>query len=311
MRIVLAVMVSAAPACERKRRHETQRAIAIREDGRLAVRAMTFNVRYENSNERPELQWSQRLPRIIRIIHQQAPGVIGIQEARHGQAADLWASLPGYEFAGIGRDDGKRAGEYTAILFQRDNYFPDPNDQGTRWFSDTPLRPGSTTWGNSHPRVVTWIRLTEFATGRSFYAYNLHWDHRSQPSRQRSSQMLAELIRTRSHPEDPVILLGDFNATEQNPAFRNLLEDANHGTANLLDTFAVRWPNRSDRRTMHGFSGSTAGDFKIDHILASQPARVVDAEIIHDPAPHASDHFAVTATIEFPPPSGYDPYHGP
>jgi hypothetical protein len=63
----------------------------------------------------------QRITRIVRMIRQEAPDVIGIQEALHGQAADLWASLPDYEFLGNGRHDGSRAGEYSAILYRRED----------------------------------------------------------------------------------------------------------------------------------------------------------------------------------------------
>jgi endonuclease/exonuclease/phosphatase family metal-dependent hydrolase len=183
-------------------------------------------VRYENGEDVGSRAWRQRVPGIVRMIREESPDVIGIQEARHGQAADLWASLPDYEFTGQARDDGKRGGEYSGILFRRDRFEADTADQGTLWLSDTPHQPGSKTWGNGVPRTLTWLRLTDRATQRGFYVFNTHWDHRHQGSREQSARLTAQRVRDRKHADEPVVLLGDFNAVENNPAVVHLVSEA-------------------------------------------------------------------------------------
>jgi endonuclease/exonuclease/phosphatase family metal-dependent hydrolase len=102
-------------------------------------------------------------------------------------------------------------------------------DSGTFWFSDTPEQPGSKTWGNDITRICTWARFRD-ATGGTLYVFNVHLDHESQPSRERSVQLLATRIRGRAAPGDPVLVTGDFNADEQNPAIRWLLGEDQAGS---------------------------------------------------------------------------------
>ncbi|RYD17136.1 MAG: hypothetical protein EOP88_28180, partial [Verrucomicrobiaceae bacterium] len=102
---ILLVMLPCA--CQRSRVTGTPKAVPVREDGAIALRLMSFNVRYENPNDSNTRSWRQRLVGSVRMIQREQPDIMGIQESLHGQAADLWASLPDYEFFGVGRDDGE------------------------------------------------------------------------------------------------------------------------------------------------------------------------------------------------------------
>ena len=244
---------------------------------------------------------------IIQMIRREKPDIIGVQEALHGQAADLWASLPDYEFHGIGRDDGHRGGEYSGIFYQRDRFRADPADCGTFWLSDTPEKIGSRTWGNEIPRVAAWLRLMDRATGRGFYVFNTHWDHKSQPFRERAALLIAQRIDARRHPAEPVALIGDFNAVETNPGLAYLrggrvtFSGAEQLWANgLLDTYQTQPSTEKNRRTLHFWTASRAGFFKVDHILVSRGAQIEQAEIITSDQPMVSDHFPVTARVLFP-----------
>ena len=261
----------------------------------MELRLMSFNVRYENDGDLGSRAWRQRVPGIVRMIRDESPDVIGIQEARHGQAADMWASLPDYEFIGQARDDGKRNGEYTGIFFRRDRFEADATDQGTFWLSDTPQKPGSKTWGNEIPRTATWLRLTDRATQRGFYVFNTHWDHRHQGSREQSARLMVQRIRDRKHANEPVVLLGDFNAIENNPAVMHLVSEAG-----LTDTFQALHAAEKNRRTLHFWSDTREGIVKVDHILVSRGAEIMNAAIRDRDKPMVSDHFPVTARVVFP-----------
>jgi endonuclease/exonuclease/phosphatase family metal-dependent hydrolase len=303
---LLACLVSLT-GCQRKRDAGPPKAVAVRPDGALALNLMSFNIRYENPEDLESRAWRQRVSGAVRMIRRENPDVVGIQEALHGQAADLWASLPDFEFVGIGRDDGRREGEYSGIFYRKDRFKPDPGEQGTFWLSDTPATPGSRTWGNEIPRVATWIRLVDLATMRGFYVFNTHWDHRNQESRERAALLIAGRIDARKHADEPVALIGDFNSNELNPGIIYLTGKSVKvaGTSRswpngLLDTYQTLHPGEKNRRSLHFWSGSREGGVKVDHILVSPGAKIESGEIISDDEPMVSDHFPVTSRVLFP-----------
>jgi endonuclease/exonuclease/phosphatase family metal-dependent hydrolase len=283
------------------------KAVAVREDGAIALRLMSFNVRYENPGDRGDHAWSRRIAGAVRLIRREAPDVIGVQEALHGQVADLWASMPEFGFHGVGRSDGGKAGEYSGIFYRRDRFEPDPADCGTFWLSDTPKSAGSRTWGNEIPRVAAWCRFTDRASGRGFYVFNTHWDHRNQPSRERAALLIARRIDSRRHSEEPVVLLGDFNSLEANPGITyltgsktRLANETHLWSHGLTDVYQTRHPREHQRRTLHFWRDTRAGNLKVDHILVSRGAVIAEAEIVSGDKPPVSDHYPVTATVRFP-----------
>lgn len=304
--LVLILLLAATSGCERSRAFGPPKAVAVIEDGRMELRLMSFNIRYENPEDPGSRAWRQRVIGSVHMIREEKPDVIGVQEALHGQAADLWASLPDYGFFGIGRDDGKRAGEYAGIFFRRDRFEPDVSDGGTFWLSDTPEKPGSKTWGNEIPRVTSWLRLVDRSTQRGFYVFNTHWDHRNQNAREHAALLLARRIDARRFPDEPVVLLGDFNAVENNPGLAYLagrrvsLAGSEQVWGNpLIDTFQSLHPKETARTTLHFWKGTRAGSLKVDHILVSKGAEVLSAEIRDRDQPMVSDHFPFTARVAF------------
>lgn len=297
----------AGTSCRRERVTATPKAVPVRADGAVELRLMTFNVRYESPNDRDARAWRNRIPGAVRMIRRLVPDCIGVQEAQHGQVADLWASLPDYEFFGVGRDDGLRTGEYSGIFYRKDRFRADPSDCGTFWLSDTPEVPGSRNWGNEIPRVAAWVRLIDLATGRGFYLYNTHWDHRNQPSRERASLLMAARIDSRRHAGEPVAVIGDFNSNETNPGLIYLTGRPTRVAggervwpSGLMDTYQALRSGEKNRRTLHLWSGSREGALKVDHILVSRGAKILEAVIVTDDQPVVSDHFPVFARVRFP-----------
>ena len=199
-----------------------------------ALKVMTFNIRYGTAND-GENHWDKRKDFLVDVIRAEAPHVLGVQEALHGQLAYILEALPDYAMVGVGRDDGIRKGEYSSILYRRASLSLSRSD--TFWFSETPERVASTSWGNTITRICTWAQFTA-PDGRPLYVYNLHLDHQSQPSREKSAALLRARIEARD-PKAPVIVTGDFNAGEKNPAVMAMLD------GNVLrDTFRVAAPGR-------------------------------------------------------------------
>jgi endonuclease/exonuclease/phosphatase family metal-dependent hydrolase len=264
----------------------------------LAV--MSFNVRYGTADDGADA-WPHRGDLALRVVGDFGPDVLGVQEALRFQLDEIGAAFPHLDEIGVGRDDGVEEGEYAAVFFDRTRF--DALASGTFWLSDTPDEPGSVSWGNRIPRIVTWVRLRDRSVDRTFYVYNTHWDHESQSSRERSARALLEHIARRA-PADPFLILGDFNAGEDNAAFRSLLEGPT-GEGRLIDPFRVRHPDATEVGTFNDFEGTSTGE-RIDAILTSPGWRTREAAIVRshevgpDGARYPSDHFPVTAVLDYP-----------
>jgi endonuclease/exonuclease/phosphatase family metal-dependent hydrolase len=308
MRLAVLILVLAGmTGCDRARDLGPPRAVAVRADGALELALTTLNLRYETAEDRGSRGWVRRIPQVVRAVRKLGPDVLGVQEGLHGQVADLWASLPDYEMVGWGRDDGLRRGEYSAIFYRRDRFEADAVDVGMFWLSAKPEVAGSMTWGNGIPRVCTWVRLVDRASGRGFYVFNTHWDHRHQGSRERAARLIAERIDGRRRGDEPVVLMGDFNAVESNPAVAflagervSLAGEEGEWDGGLVDVYQVLNAGERNRRTLHLWSGQRDGYFKIDHILVSRGARVISSGILENQEPMISDHHAVSARVVFP-----------
>ena len=278
--------------------------------GAVHLRLSSFNLRYENPGDKAWRAWPRRLQLLVTTVRKMNPDVMGVQEGLHGQIADLRASLPDYDFAGVGRDDGGRAGEYAGIFWKRMRFRADPEDGGTFWLSDFPEQPGSRTWGNTVVRVCAWQRLVDLQTGRGFYVFNTHWDHRHQGSREHAALLIAKRIDQRRHSGEPVVLLGDFNANENNPAVEYLLGQK----ASLAGVTSTRWPrgltdtfsslhgHPRNRRTLHFWTGRKDSPLKVDHIFVSRGAKILGSGItdLRRGGRMPSDHYPVWAEVVFP-----------
>ncbi len=265
--------------------------------GPMEVDVLTFNIRYDNPDD-GENAWPERRAMVGAWLKAEMPDVVGLQEALRHQIDDIREAVPAYAEFGVGRDDGRRRGEYCAILYDAGRFGIDETDRGTFWLSDTPGKVGSKSWGNWIPRICTWARLVEKGTLRGLYVFNTHWDHKSQPSREGAASLIAKRIAGRARRDEPVVLMGDFNAAETNPAIRALRA----GTPGLVDTFRVLHPDERAVRTFHGFRGGAVAGGKIDGVFVPPGGvEVLAAEIVRyqRDGRYLSDHFPVRARLRF------------
>ena len=255
---------------------------------REALTVMSFNIRYGTAKD-GENEWARRKAMLFDLVRDQDADIIGLQEALDFQIDEITTAVPSYATIGVGRDDGRAKGEFAAILFRKSRFRI--ADAGTFWFSDTPEVPGSKHWGNNITRICTWARLID-RDGRAFYAFNVHLDHQSQPSRERSTQLLRDRIDARPFATDPVVVTGDFNVGEKNAALTVL-------RGPFVDTFRVVHPEEKQVGTFSGFKfGNTEGE-KIDYILVQPGTDVLQADIVRVSREqrYPSDHFPVVARV--------------
>jgi endonuclease/exonuclease/phosphatase family metal-dependent hydrolase len=268
-----------------------------------AFLVMSFNIRYGTADD-GENSWRFRKELVSSLIADHDPDLIGLQEALRFQIDEIRQASPVYGEVGVGRNDGKTAGEYCSILYRKGRF--DLKSEGTFWYSDTPDVPGSIGWGNSITRICTWARLFDRITEREFYLFNTHLDHRSQLSRERSVLYLSKRIHSREHPE-PVILTGDLNAGEDNPAIRYLLgkdplikinPGGEPNPVPLIDSFRIARPGAEEVGTFNSFRGISDGE-KIDFVFTTDSFEIIDADIVrtHFEGHYPSDHFPVIARL--------------
>jgi endonuclease/exonuclease/phosphatase family metal-dependent hydrolase len=261
---------------------------SVAQQTRDPITVMSFNIRYGTAKD-GENEWTLRRTMLFDLLREQDADLIGLQEALDFQIDEIAAAVPGYASIGVGRDDGRARGEFAPILFRKRRFRV--AEAGTFWLSDTPAVPGSKTWGNNITRICTWARLID-RDGRGFYVYNVHLDHQSQPSRERSTQLLRGRIDARSFATDPVLVTGDFNVGEKNPALAALLGP-------FVDTFRAVRPQEKTAGTFTAFKlGNIEGD-KIDYILAQPGTEVMHADIVRFTRDrrYPSDHFPVVARL--------------
>jgi endonuclease/exonuclease/phosphatase family metal-dependent hydrolase len=258
------------------------------------LRMMSFNVRYSAANDGLD-GWNNRKEFLLETIKDFQPSLLGTQEVLDDQREFLAAKLPEYTCIGVGRDDGKKAGEYSTIFVKKSEF--DIQDSGTFWLSETPTVPGSKSWNTACTRVVTWARLKDKA-GLEFMYINTHWDHRSDKARQESAKLMRKWLG--EHGNLPVVVTGDFNCIEDDPAYAVLLakDDAK---LPLTDAYREVHPERSkEEASFHAFKGNALGS-RIDWILHSKELKATDAQIDRRKKNerYPSDHFAVTAVLEW------------
>lgn len=254
------------------------------------LKVMTFNIRYGTADD-GENHWKTRKSLVFEVIRNNNPDLIGLQEALDFQINEILDELPGYSYIGVGRDDGISSGEYSAILFAKDRFIVDSTE--TFWFSDTPDAAGSITWGGSLPRICSWGLLYDKFCNTPLYFYNVHLDHQSQESREKSAEMIIRKIGN-AQKDIPIIVTGDFNCGEDNPAIQKIL------ASGLIDSYRNRNTKRDDEGTFNGFKGDKTGD-KIDYIFVNNRFNVIESGIDYSNSDgkYPSDHFPVTAILSY------------
>lgn len=253
---------------------------------------MTYNLRYASVN--PPNAWPQRRPLVAKVIREVNPDLIGTQEGVYSQLKDVAADLPDYAWIGLGRDGGSR-GEFMAIFYRAARLEPLEFDHF--WLSDTPSVIGSSTWGNSNRRMVTWVRFMNRENKREFLLFNSHFDHEIQAAREKSAALLRERIASLKTTL-PIIVTGDFNADERNKTHAILTEGDF-----LQDTWhAAAVKEGEGLGTFNGFRSIPRNNSRIDWILTRGGLTTDKTRIVtfSQDGQFPSDHFPLVVWLTFP-----------
>ena len=253
-------------------------------------KVMTFNIRYASNFGANS--WPKRRTGVVQVIEKKKADLIGTQEGLHHQLLYMDKELENHKWIGVGRE-GKKKGEFMAIFYRTDRF--KPLETKHFWLSDTPEVVGSASWGNSVKRMVTWVRFLDRKTHKEFYFWNTHFDHRSQPSREKSALLINKRVDA-LQTKLPVILVGDFNAVAKaNRAYNTLT-----GQGAFKDSFeTAKEKVNADWNTFNSFRKTNKGKRRIDWILTKGTAKTDHTEIVlfDETKQLPSDHQPVTAII--------------
>lgn len=252
------------------------------------IRIMSFNIRYGGLGV---LTAADRYEMVEETIRKSQADSFGVQEATPSWMRYLKKALADkYDYVGVGRDNGKNMGEYSAVFYLKDKY--KAVDSGTFWLSETPDTP-SKGWDASCKRVCTWIVLEDILTGEKYVHINAHFDHKGQAARINSVDMIVE--KAKQYSDLPVVFTADMNIEEGNDLYKRMID------SNVLRDTKYEAEDTMDYLTFHNMIPSAHEESILDYVMINdrfeaEAYRVVTAGI--DDV-YVSDHFPVYADIEF------------
>lgn len=253
-----------------------------------AINIATYNLRLNVVSDGANA-WPQRRDALRALIRYHEFDIVGTQEGRPDQIDDL-AAMPGFAYVGVGRDDGVRAGEHSAIFYRSARFAVEAH--GDFWLSETPDRPSRGWDAKCCNRIATWAKFHDRATGRRFFVFNVHFDHEGVEARRQSALLMLRKIHEIG-ARAPVICTGDFNSTpesEQIATMKRALRDAReistepaYGPVGTFNDFKLDAPERE----------------RIDYIFVDARIDVLKYGVLDDAndGRYPSDHWPVVARI--------------
>ncbi|MCM4158205.1 endonuclease/exonuclease/phosphatase family protein [Christiangramia antarctica] len=255
------------------------------------MKMMTYNIKYANEND-GENSWSHRKEFITNQLKFYEPDIFGVQEALESQLDHFTSELNTYDFVGVGREDGKKKGEFSAILYKK-NLFKVLSAQ-TFWLSDTPEKI-STGWDAALPRICTYALFEDIKSGKKFYFFNTHFDHIGEKARLESAKLILKKIKEINTENFPVVLTGDFNLEPDSEAIQTISMEMNDARE------VAQMVSFGSEGTFNGFNFEEPVTRRIDYIFTNAQVKVQKYGVLTDSKEmrYPSDHFPLLVLVEF------------
>jgi len=257
---------------------------------------MTFNIRL-NTPVDSNNAWEYRKDKVSSQVKFYDVDILGIQEGLIGQVNDLKQSLNSYEFAGVGRDDGKVQGEFSGLFINRKKF--KVLDSGTFWLSLQPEVPGSKSWDAAITRVCTWALLQDNDKKHKCYVFNTHLDHMGKIARLESIKLILSRIDEIAKGY-PVVLMGDMNSSQNDDPIKTITSRTNK--IPLFNSAEISVAGHyGPTGTFNGFTSHELSNDPIDFIFVSKNIEVLKHATISESwmGHFSSDHFPVLAKLKF------------
>ncbi|HEV7781336.1 MAG TPA: endonuclease/exonuclease/phosphatase family protein [Chitinophagaceae bacterium] len=256
------------------------------------IKIMSYNIRLDMKSD-GENQWDKRKEKVASLMNYYEADFIGGQEVQHHQLSYLLGHLVWYRAIGVGRDDGKQAGEYSCIFYKQDKY--KVIQQSTFWLSPAPDSV-SRGWDAAYNRVCTYGLFENSKTKKRCWVFNTHFDHVGKTARLESAKLIIKKIQEINTARLPVILMGDFNSKPGDEPVRYMLD-------NMINTRDISKLVHGNADTWNGFKFNEKPDGCIDYIFVSHYDKVTVSKFAtltdsYD-MKYPSDHFPILATLMF------------
>lgn len=257
---------------------------------RHSFKIASYNLRMDTASDSLNA-WPNRKENVKALIQYHDFDIIGTQEGFIHQVKAL-IEIPGFAYIGAGRDDGKEAGEHSAIVYNTNKF--ELIDSGNFWLSETPDKPGLGWDATCCNRIASWGKFKDKVSNTEFFVFNAHFDHQGVVARQESGKLMVKKI-TEIAKDAPVICTGDFNSlpeTEQIKSMSELLNDS---------YFATKLPPYGPVGTSTGFRFTAPLKNRIDYVFVSDHFEVLKYAVLTDAKDqrYPSDHMPVVAEVIF------------
>jgi endonuclease/exonuclease/phosphatase family metal-dependent hydrolase len=254
------------------------------------VELITYNIRLNTPGD-GDHAWPHRKQDVAALFRFHRASVFCIQEALPGQIDYLEEEFPGFYYEGVGRDDGKREGEFSAVFYDHSRFRR--LDGGTFWLSENPEQ-CSFGWDAACRRICTWVKLEEVSSGKALFVFNTHFDHVGEVARKESAALILKKIGEIAGDGLPVVLCGDFNLPPDAEPMQCI-------RAELRDAYDVtELPPYGSVATYHGFTYDDPPKRRIDYVFVSEGIRVLRYGALTDSRDRTffSDHLPVLVTLK-------------
>lgn len=245
---------------------------------------MSYNIKLDYPKD-GENSWTNRKPFFIAQLKFHEPDIFGVQEAMPNQMKDMDSLLTDYSFVGVGRDDGKDEGEYSAIFYKKDKF--KVLESSTFWLSQTPENV-SMGWDAVCNRVCTYALFENTLTKQKFWVFNTHFDHVGVEARKNSATLILQKIKDINTQHLPVILSGDFNMEEDHESIQFIDQ-------HLKDSKTIANTTFGPIGTFNNFEFDKPVTQRIDFIFVSPEIMVDKYAVLSDSwdCKYPSDHLPV------------------
>lgn len=261
-------------------------------DDSRTITVMSYNIRFDNPDDGINA-WPHRKDAVAEMMGPKYDSdIIGVQEALRHQLDEIQERLPDYSWVGVGRDDGRDAGEFSPIYYKKDRF--ELIATNTFWLSEKSHFPGSISWDAAITRIVTWAQFKDLNSDQDFYVINTHFDHIGEQARVESSKMIIDFIGDLEE-DIPVIITGDFNVPETNEAYFIMAD-----TPGISDArYASETGHEGPTATFNNWEELRPPESRIDYIFVSDGIRVLNHRILDDryDGRFPSDHLPVISDV--------------
>lgn len=233
--------------------------------------------------------WPHRRDAVRALIRYHEWDLYGTQEGLADQIDDL-AAMDGYATVGVGRDDGKRGGEFAAIFYRKARFTIEQN--GDFWLSETPDKPSKGWDARCCNRLASWAKMRDKQSGKLLFVISVHFDHEGVVARRESAHLMLRKIAALAG-DLPILCLGDFNATPDSEPI-SIMARGLRDAMTLSET-----PPYGPVGTFNDFKLDAPLKNRIDYIFVNERVKILKYAALTDSynARFPSDHLPVVARV--------------